>query len=47
MAMKMGGPLFLGLELAVDQLRATIVDENLDLVGVECVDFDTELPDYQ
>ncbi|KAG7085446.1 hypothetical protein E1B28_003007 [Marasmius oreades] len=48
MAMKIGGgPLFLGLELAVDQFRATIVDENLGLVGVECVDFDTELPEYQ
>lgn len=42
-----GGPLFLGLELAVDQLRATVVDENLELVGVECVDFDTEMPEYQ
>ncbi|KAF9267014.1 actin-like ATPase domain-containing protein [Marasmius fiardii PR-910] len=48
MAMKIGGgPLFLGLELAVDQLRATVVDENLELVGVECVDFDTEMPEYQ
>ena len=47
MAMKLGGPLFLGLELAVDQFRATIVDENLELVGVECVDFDTELSEYQ
>ncbi|KAJ7723012.1 D-xylulose kinase [Mycena maculata] len=41
------GALFLGLELAVDQLRATLVDEALDLVGVECVDFDTELAEYQ
>ncbi|KAJ6632189.1 hypothetical protein B0H10DRAFT_7060 [Mycena sp. CBHHK59/15] len=39
--------LFLGLELATDQLRASLVDESLDLVGVECVDFDTELPEYQ
>ncbi|KZT01992.1 actin-like ATPase domain-containing protein [Laetiporus sulphureus 93-53] len=39
--------LFLGLELATDQLRASIVDENLELVGVEAVDFDTELPEYQ
>ncbi|KAH9995286.1 hypothetical protein BJV77DRAFT_991732 [Russula vinacea] len=30
--------LFLGLELSTDQLRATIVDENLELVGVEAVD---------
>ncbi|CAK5263314.1 unnamed protein product [Mycena citricolor] len=42
-----GSSLFLGLELAVDQLRASIVDESLDLVGVECVDFDTELAEYQ
>ena len=39
--------LFLGLELATDQLRASVLDENLDLVGVETVDFDTELPEYQ
>lgn len=39
--------LFLGLELATDQLRAAIVDENLELVGVEAVDFDSELPEYQ
>ena len=39
--------LFLGLELATDQLRASIVDENLELVGVELVDFDTEVAEYQ
>ena len=45
---KTGGPsLFLGIELGVDQLRASIVDESLELVGVECVDFDSELPEYQ
>lgn len=44
---KTGPALFLGLELATDQLRASIVDENLELVGVECVDFDTELPEYK
>ncbi|TBU23325.1 hypothetical protein BD311DRAFT_88714 [Dichomitus squalens] len=38
---------FLGLELATDQLRASIVDENLELVGVEIVDFDTEISEYQ
>ncbi|KAJ7101412.1 hypothetical protein B0H15DRAFT_769804 [Mycena belliarum] len=42
-----GSALFLGLELAVDQLRASLVDESLDLQGVECVDFDTELSEYQ
>ncbi|KAH7910083.1 hypothetical protein BJ138DRAFT_151743 [Hygrophoropsis aurantiaca] len=44
---KSGPALFLGLELATDQLRASIVDESLELVGVECVDFDTELSEYQ
>ena len=39
--------LFLGLELATDQIRASIVDENLELVGVEAVDFDAELPEFQ
>ena len=38
---------FLGIELATDQLRASVVDEQLDLVGVECVDFDSDLPEYQ
>jgi xylulokinase len=44
---KSGPSLFLGLELATDQLRASIVDESLELVGVECVDFDSELSEYQ
>ncbi|KAG6848819.1 hypothetical protein H0H93_013776, partial [Arthromyces matolae] len=44
---KTGQALFLGLELATDQLRATIVDESLDLVGVECVEFDVDLSEYQ
>ena len=47
MAPKSASALFLGLELAVDQLRAAIVDENLELAGVEAVDFDQELPEYQ
>ncbi|TFK98058.1 hypothetical protein BDV98DRAFT_573408 [Pterulicium gracile] len=48
MAAKHGGPShFLGLELATDQLRASIVDENLHQVGAETIDFDSELPDYQ
>jgi xylulokinase len=41
-ASKNGPALFLGLELAIDQLRASVVDESLELVGVECVDFDSE-----
>jgi xylulokinase len=44
---KPGSSFFLGLELATDQLRASIVDENLDLVGVEAVDFDSELSEFQ
>jgi len=44
---KTGSTLFLGFELATDQLRASIVDENLELVGVELIDFDAELPEYQ
>ncbi|KAF5368103.1 hypothetical protein D9758_004385 [Tetrapyrgos nigripes] len=44
---KQGPAMFLGLELATDQLRASLVDENLELVGVESVDFDTELSEYQ
>jgi hypothetical protein len=44
---KNAATLFLGLELATDQLRASLVDESLDLVGVESVDFDSELPEYQ
>ncbi|KAG2113269.1 hypothetical protein BD769DRAFT_1490936 [Suillus cothurnatus] len=44
---KTGPALFLGLELTTDQLRTSIVDESLELVGVECVDFDMELPEYQ
>lgn len=39
--------LFLGIELGIDQLRASLLDETLELVGVECVDFDAELPEYQ
>ena len=39
--------LFLGLELATDQLRASIVDDNLELFGVETVDIDAELPEFQ
>ncbi|KAH7886664.1 hypothetical protein F5I97DRAFT_1869221 [Phlebopus sp. FC_14] len=44
---KSGPALFLGLELATDQLRGSIVDESLELMGVECVDFDSELSEYQ
>ncbi|KAF5345646.1 hypothetical protein D9756_011239 [Leucocoprinus leucothites] len=35
------------MPLSTDQFRASIVDESLELVGTESVDFDTELPEYQ
>ncbi|KAF8579137.1 actin-like ATPase domain-containing protein [Ramaria rubella] len=38
---------FLGLELSTEQLRAVVVDEQLDLVAVEAIDFDTDLSEYQ
>ena len=44
---KSGPALFLGIELATDQLRASLIDDSLELVGVECVDFDSELPEYK
>lgn len=44
---KTGPTLFLGIELGIDQLRASIVDDALELVGVECVDFDSELTEYK
>lgn len=40
-------PHFLGLQLSVDALRAVIVDEQLELISSEHVDFDTEFPDHQ
>lgn len=44
---KTGPSLFLGIELGIDQIRSSIVDDTLELVGVECVDFDTELREYK
>ena len=44
---KTGPSLFLGIELGIDQIRSSIVDDTLELVGVECVDFDSELPEYK
>jgi len=44
---KTGPSLFLGIELGIDQLRASIVDDTLELVGVESVDFDSELSEYK
>ena len=38
---------FLGLELATDAIRAAVIDEQLDLQGVESVEFDGELCDCE
>jgi xylulokinase len=38
---------FLGIELANEQLRAALVDDQLATVGIEIFDFDSELPEYQ
>lgn len=38
--------MFLGFDLSIEGLRACLVDENLELVGVECVDFDTDCAEY-
>ncbi|KAF8530223.1 hypothetical protein BU17DRAFT_35794 [Hysterangium stoloniferum] len=38
---------FLGIELSTEQLRVVVVDEHLDVVVAEAVDFDTDLPEYQ
>ena len=38
---------FLGLDLAQDNLRAVIVDDQLDVVLVESVNFDQDIPDLQ
>lgn len=38
---------FLGLELSTEQLRAVIVDEELNYVANEAIDFDTDLTEYQ
>ena len=38
---------FLGLQLSADAIRAAIVDEQLELVGSEHVDFASEFPEHQ
>jgi len=38
---------FLGIELANEQLRAALVDDQLSTIGIETFDFDSELPEYQ
>ncbi|KAF8756664.1 Actin-like ATPase protein [Rhizoctonia solani] len=38
---------YLGLELATEHVRATVVDEGLDIVFSAAVEFDTDLPEFQ
>lgn len=42
----MSGGLFLGLALATEQLRASVVDESLEVIAQVAVDFDLDLPQY-
>ncbi|KZT35969.1 hypothetical protein SISSUDRAFT_1071671 [Sistotremastrum suecicum HHB10207 ss-3] len=46
-SLKLPATHFLGLELGVDQLRAAVLDDHLDLVVSETVDFDADFPEYQ
>lgn len=39
-------PLFLSIDSGVKKLRAAVLDKELNLVWVEEVDFDKELPEY-
>lgn len=38
---------FLGIQLAVDHLRAAVVDEQLEVIGADQIDFDNDFPEYQ
>ncbi|KAG8742297.1 hypothetical protein FRC10_001721 [Ceratobasidium sp. 414] len=38
---------YLGLELATEHIRASVVDEGLDVVFTAAVEFDTDLPEFQ
>ncbi|KAG9119734.1 hypothetical protein FRC07_005094 [Ceratobasidium sp. 392] len=38
---------YLGLELATEHFRASVVDEGLDVVFAAAVEFDTDLPEFQ
>ncbi|XP_065333194.1 xylulose kinase [Cloeon dipterum] len=41
------GPLFLGLDLSTQQLKAVIIDENLQVVHEAHVQYDNELPEFR
>lgn len=38
---------YLGLELATEHIRASVVDDGLDVIFTTAVEFDTELPEFQ
>ena len=39
--------LFLGLDLSTQQLKATVIGEQLEVVKEEFVHFDNELPEFK
>lgn len=41
-----GGKFFLGLDLSTQSLKATIIDEKLDVICEESVNFDADLPEF-
>ena len=41
-----GGGLYLGIDLSVEALRAVVLNDGLDLVRVEGIDFDREFREY-
>jgi xylulokinase len=38
---------YLGLELATEHIRGSVVDEGLDVIFTAAVEFDTDLPEFQ
>lgn len=38
---------YLGIELATEHVRATVIDEGLDVVFSAAVEFDTDLAEFQ
>ncbi|KAG8751529.1 hypothetical protein FRC12_012402 [Ceratobasidium sp. 428] len=38
---------YLGLELSTEYLRACVLDEVLDVIHTACVEFDTDMPEFQ
>lgn len=43
---QLSGPLFLSIDAGVKKVRASVLDQRLQVVWVEQVEVDTELPEY-